>query len=208
MLRLTCGLALGCLMAATMMAAGCQTTPSAVPSANGLLPTPIEPSGLASGIYWRPGPVSGKRWVVLLPGASGLTIFDDPAHYFRVASALNARGFDVLVVDYKRAYKESADRPDVPTGRKIAWVVERSLERARKDGRIRMDEPGAIIAWSLGAEGLWAMLADQRRMMSMGVCAAAAYYPANKDNARISTAVPLLLLMGEADDVTPFADFR
>lgn len=195
---------LACVLLA---AAGCQSSSLPPPALNGGV-VPAESTGFASGLYWRPGPVPGQRFAILLPGASGLKIFDDEGHYFRVADALNEAGFDVLVVDYKRAYKASPDRPSVPTGQKIAWVIGRSIQWARQEGRIVDNEPGTVIAWSLGAEGLWPLLPDKDRLGALNVRAAAAYYPANEDQAKITTTVPVLLLSGEADDVTPLAELR
>ncbi len=193
---------------ATVAISGCtgvgtiESTPSSTTAA------PEASSGLGSGLYWRPSATPGGRWAMLLPGASGLKVFDDDQHYFRVAAALNARGVDVLVVDYKRAYKASPDRPNVPTGQKIAWVVERAVAWARQGGKIHPDERGAVIAWSLGAEGLWPLLAEQERAAALGVGAAVAYYPSNEDDVEITTGIPLLLLQGESDDVTPLGDLR
>lgn len=150
----------------------------------------------------------GVRWAVLLPGASGLKVFEDESHYFRAAESLNAKGFDVLVIDYKRAYKAAPARPSVNTGKKIAWVVEQSLAWARQEGRIRAGEPGAVIAYSLGAEGLWPLLPDGERTSSVGIRAAAAFYPSNEENSPVATSVPLLILTGEKDDVTPASDIQ
>jgi dienelactone hydrolase len=160
------------------------------------------------GVFWRPAPTDAGRWALLLPGASGLRIFDDDGHYFRAAAALHAEGFDVLVVDYKAFYRASPDRPDVETGDKIAWVVERCIAWARDSGRIAPDQPGVLVAWSLGAEGLWPMLPDAPRLERLGVRAAAAYYPSHESRTPITSAVPLLVLTGEADDVTPLKDLR
>lgn len=187
---------------------GCQTGGVTATAAGRRVPSPVVSSGLASGLYWCPSSAPNGRWAVLLPGASGLKVFDDEGHYFLVADALNARGFDVLVIDYKRAYKEAPSRPRVPTGKKIAWVVEQSLAWARQDGRIPVDQPGAIIAWSLGAEGLWPLLSDGEKASSLGITAVAAYYPSNEDREPIANSVPLLILVGERDDVTPASEVR
>jgi dienelactone hydrolase len=185
---------------------GCQTTSSETPATAFETPRSAAATGLASGFYWRHASVSGERWAILLPGASGLKVFDDDGHYFRAADALNVRGFDVLVIDYKRAYKAAPSRPDVPTGQKIAWVVEQAVAWARQEGRVSAGAPAAIIAWSLGAEGLWPLLSNAAEVRSLGIKAAATYYPSNEDSIPIATAIPLLILAGEKDDVTPAAD--
>lgn len=151
---------------------------------------------------------AGKPWVVLLPGSSGLTIFEDDRHYFRAAKKFNEAGFDAIVVDYKPAYRASKGAPPGSTGEKIAWVTGRAIEWAMEQGRIQKDAPGAIIVWSLGGEGLWRMAADSEFMKSHNIRAAAAYYPSNQEEQTLEAAVPLLILTGEADDVVKVEDVK
>lgn len=158
--------------------------------------------------HFRPAASSSGAWVVLLPGASGLTIFEDKNHYFRAAAELNAEGYDALVVDYKAAYKSALNPPRISTGGKIAWVAEQAVVWARTSGRIKPDQPGAIVAWSLGAEGLWPLLADEARAGALNLKAAAAYYPSNEEDVPLKTTTPLLILTGEADDVTEAKGIR
>lgn len=150
------------------------------------------------------------RWAMLLPGASGLKIFDDDAHYTRAARRLAARGFDVLIVDYKRVYRALRDpgRPTGETGDKIAWVARSVLGQARQSGIVRPGEPGAIIAWSLGGEGLWSLLSETPPARDMGVRACAAWYPANEKKRAIAPGVPLLIFAGGKDDATPLTEWR
>lgn len=147
-------------------------------------------------------------WAVLLPGSSGLKIFEDDQHYFRAAEALNAAGFDALVVDYKPAYRAYSDAPDVSTGEKIKWVTGKAIEWAKANQHFGANAPGAIIAWSLGGEGLWKMVADAGWCAKHGVRAASAYYPSNQDEQKLASHVPLLILTGEADDVVEVKDVR
>lgn len=149
-----------------------------------------------------------RPWVVLLPGSSGLKVFEDDQHYFRAAAALNASGFDALVVDYKPAYRAYKGAPDVPTGDKIKWVAGKAIEWARANQHFDSAAPGAIIAWSLGGEGLWRMLADSEFCTRHAVKAAAAYYPSNQDEQKLASHVPLLILTGEADDLVEVEDVR
>ncbi len=169
---------------------------------------PAARAGIVSGCYVSDTTVPADRWVLLLPGASGLRIFDDEGHYFRAATALARQGFAAIVVDYKRAYHAADHPPDGATGAKIAWVVEQCIQWARANGVVRGDAPGALLVWSLGAEGLWDLCADPARLAAAGVHAAAAYYPANEDQRPITAPIPLLVFAGEADDVTPAADLR
>lgn len=149
-----------------------------------------------------------QAFVVLLPGASGLKIFEDSEHYFRAAEALNHDGFDVIVVDYKAAYRAAARPPRLETGGKIAWVVERAVEWGRREGVIGLNEPGAIVAWSLGGEGLWELVGDRARLEAMRVSAVAAYYPSPEGRPVEAVVVPLLVLTGDRDDVTKAGEIR
>ncbi|MFO0834381.1 MAG: dienelactone hydrolase family protein [Phycisphaerales bacterium] len=149
-----------------------------------------------------------RAFVVLLPGASGLTIFEDSEHYFRAAENLSHNGFDVIVVDYKAAYRAAERPPRLETGGKIAWVVERAIEWGRREGVIGSDEPGAIVAWSLGGEGLWELVGDRARLETMRVRAAAAYYPSPEGRPVEAVVVPLLVLTGDRDDVTKAGEIR
>lgn len=186
--------------------AGCVSLPANRPDVATSSTRPTFVPGIEAGLHWRAASVAKGGWVVILPGASGLKIFEDENHYFRVADQLNARGFDVLVVDYKRAYRSASTRPDLPTGEKIAWVLEQAICWAKDERRIADGSPGAVVAWSLGAEALWPTL--EVKLPSLGIVAAAAYYPSNENRTPITTHIPLLLFVGEADDVTPAPDMK
>lgn len=151
------------------------------------------------------GATPARAWVMLLPGASGLTIFEDDQHYFRAADALTAEGFDVLIVDYKAAYRAANPKPAGPARDKIAWAIEHAGAWMR-DRDHASQRPWAIVAWSLGAEGLWPLL--ESRAEPIGCLGAAAYYPSNEDHVPIRAGVPLLVFGGEKDDVTPAEDIR
>ncbi len=79
---------------------------------------------------------------------------------------------------------------------------------ARSVAKIKPEQPGAIVAWSLGAEGLWPLLADEARVNALNLTASVAYYPSNEDEAPLRTGTPLLILTGEADDVTEVKGIR
>ena len=186
------------LVGGSLGLAACSTTPSAPAAA-----------GAADHFYWRParGQEAGAL-VVLLPGASGLKVFEDEGHYFRVAERLNAEGFDALVIDYKAAYHASVEPPGGDAGEKIAWVTERGVEWVREQGWAGREEPVSIVAWSLGAEGVWQFMREPSRASSMGLVAAAVYYPTNERGTPLDRAFPLLILTGDLDDVTPVDGVR
>lgn len=151
---------------------------------------------------------AARGWVILLPGASGLTIFEDKEHYFRAAERMTREGFDVVVVDYKAAYHAAADRPDVETGEKIAWVTERAAAWLREAGHAAPGEAGFLVGWSLGGEGVWTLLASPERVRALGLRGAAMYYPANEGKLSSCGGVPLLVMTGGADDVVPASEVR
>jgi dienelactone hydrolase len=188
--------------AAHISLAGCAGLPAEPPR------SAAATTGFASGLQVRPAATPSGRWALLLPGASGLDIFGDTQHYERAAAALNAQGLDAIIVDYKRAYRASEKPPSGETGEKIAWVIGETVAWARERGIIRESSGGTLIAWSLGAEGLWPLLGDADCLKRLGVHRAIAYYPSNEEAVAVRTAVPLLLLVGERDDVTPLEDLR
>lgn len=59
-----------------------------------------------------------------------------------------------------------------------------------------------------GAEGLWPLLAADARVAALNLKAAAAHYPSNDEDVPIKTGTPLLILTGEADDVTEAEGIR
>lgn len=163
---------------------------------------------MAAHFFFRSAPQPGRALVVLLPGASGLKVFEDGDHYERAAREFNSWGFDAVLVDYKAAYRAASNPPDLETGGKIAWVLSQVTQWARETGKSTSNEPGAVVAWSLGAEGLWGVLSDRTKLDQLGLRAAAAYYPSNEEKTPIRSAVPLLVLTGEKDDVTELKDIR
>lgn len=195
-------------LSAALCLAGCSGSHSAPPADGSGVAMASSYEAMGSHFHYRPAASSRGAWVVLLPGASGLKIFEDESHYYRAAEALNAEGFDAVVVDYKAAYKAARNAPNLPTGGKIAWVAEQAVAWARTTGKIKADAPGAIVAWSLGAEGLWPLLADDVRVKALRLTATAAYYPSNEDDTPLKTTIPFLILTGEKDDVTEAKSIR
>ena len=51
-------------------------------------------------------------------------------------------------------------------------------------------------------------MSESAKLPELGVKAAAAYYPSHDDLKSVKATVPLLILSGEADDVTPAAELR
>ena len=160
----------------------------------------------ASHYFWRPASAeAGARpWAVLLPGSGGLSVLGDDEHYFRAAAWLNELGIDALVVDYQGAAPFVSPSDDTPPGDRMAAIVADALRVHRAAGRAASNCPGAIIGWSLGAEGAWALAASN----PSGFRAAAMFYPTVRRPLPYSNALPVLVLQGKADNVTPETDLR
>jgi len=154
-----------------------------------------------------------RGWVVMLPGSSGLVVLGDDKHYFEVGRRLGELGFDVLLVDYKAFYRASDDRPDVATVEKIAWVVHRVVEGAKSRGLIDDDARGVLAAWSLGAEGVWALGNENGDSFdALGIDRCVLWYPSVErvmDESGVrELEVPVLAMVGDADDVTLLDDLE
>ncbi len=157
-------------------------------------------------VHWRPAS-PGQRangWLLLLPGAGGLRVLDDERHYFDVASRLNDEGWDVLLLDYVPAYRAGGGASSVATGEKIARMVERAVDWLDRTHPAVRQQPGGLLAWSLGAEGALTLLANADRARALGVRASVLFYPSNRAQRALEHHVPLMILTGMADDVTPW----
>ncbi len=97
--------------------------------------------------FWQPAKSDSapRPWAVLLPGTSGLDIFDDHEHYFRAAIWLNERGVDALVIDYHGAIPLIPAAREGPPGDRIATIVADALRTERAEGRMQEYCPGAVI---------------------------------------------------------------
>jgi hypothetical protein len=102
-------------------------------------------------------------WLIFLPGSSGLSILGDERHYFSVAERLNGHGWSVLLVDYKPAYRASGVALQGSAGDKIAWVTEQAVEWLHDQHPETVAQLGAMVAWSLGAEGALRLATDEGR---------------------------------------------
>lgn len=139
------------------------------------------------------------EWVLLLPGSSGLTIFEDSTFYKRKAEILTQKGYDVLLLDYKSFYKSSIKPTKGSTGEKISWVVRQAIKMAKDKQQINLTDNGHIIGWSLAGEGVFNLLKDTTFVNNNKIKSVALYYPSNNKKIEISTTIPLLLLVGESD---------
>jgi len=158
--------------------------------------------------FWRPASEVGaeRPWAVLLPGSSGMSIFDDDEHYFRAAAWLNERGVDALIVDYHGAARSVPDAQDGSPGDRMATIVAHAVKTQHALGRMSTNCPGIVVGWSLGAEGGWTIAAQ--REQTNGIRAAAMFYPTVRRPLPYSNAIPVLVLQGAIDNVTPETELR
>ena len=157
--------------------------------------------------FWQPAKSDGvpRPWAVVLPGSSGLSIFDDHEHYFRAAIWLNERGVDALVIDYHGAIPLVPAAREGAPGDRLTTIVADALRLQRAEGRMQKNCPGVVIGWSLGASGAWTLAA---KPADAGVKAAAMFYPALLRPQSYRNAVPVLVLQGTADDLNPETELR
>ena len=165
-------------------------------------------AGAADYYFWRPAARDGaaRPWAVLLPGTSGLSIFNDHEHYFRAAIWLNSRGVDALVIDYHGASALVPAAKEGTPGDRIAAVVADALVSERGEGRMQGYCPGAVIGWALGGSGAWAIA--QAEPIDPALKAVAMFYPALLRARPYRNALPALVLQGTADDVLPERELR
>jgi dienelactone hydrolase len=158
--------------------------------------------------FWQPAARDGaaRPWAVVLPGSSGLSIFDDDEHYFRAAVWLNGLGVDALVIDYHGAAGFVPEAREGPPGDRLAAIVADALKVERAQGRFPVRCPGAVIGWSLGAAGALTLAASKSRDAALK--AAAVYYPAVLRARGYRNELPILALQGTADNVMPERELR
>lgn len=159
----------------------------------------------SSHFLFRPTQAKSRGWIVILPGTDGLkmTSLKDETHYERVAERLNRAGFDALLIDYRPAWREAPDRPEGIAGDRIAWVAARAIRWMKLKHPSTQQRSGVVIGWSKGGEGVTSLLQNSQQCHELKIAAGAMYYPSNEENRTLSSAIPLLILTGEDDDVTP-----
>ena len=144
---------------------------------------------------------TNSKWVVFLPGSSGLDIYEDTQHYFNQAKKLNENNLSVLLIDYKKAYKASGRKVKESTGEKINWTLGRAITWVKRKNNLDK-EKFALVGWSLAGEGLSSLLNDKSKLVEMGIEAVAMYYPSNQKDISVQSELPVLIQTGSADNVT------
>lgn len=145
--------------------------------------------------------VSKSKWVIFLPGSSGLVINKDSTHYFGQAKKLNKLGYSVILVDYKKAYVASKRDVKESTGEKINYVLGEAIDYG-KDKYDLKDENFAIVGWSLAGEGLCLLANDKDKLENLNISAIALFYPSNQEEVVVQSNLPILVQTGSSDGIT------
>lgn len=154
--------------------------------------------------YSLPAAAPGQQrpWVVILPGGGGIKVFDDDRFYFDAARHWNAQGYDALIVHYQAAWDVVPGAKEGSTGEREARVVADAITVGKTRGWIDAACPGIVVGYSMGGEGTLTLSTSQ----ATGLAGAIAYYPSvGGQSATYAPAMPVLVLQGQADQVTPEA---
>jgi dienelactone hydrolase len=155
--------------------------------------------------------------VVAIPGCSGVSLrgteTDDGRpgdeadrlfrrHYARMAERLRVGGFAVVLVDYLTAENTDNTCSGEISHDRVGEYVGASLNFARRLPRV---DPSRlfVIGWSHGGAGVIAWLQTLGEGSSPAVAGAVAFYPECRSRDVWSSTIPVLVLLGESDDITP-----
>lgn len=155
--------------------------------------------------------------VVAIPGCSGVS-FDGPGtdegrpgdeadrlfrrHYAHMAERLREGGFGVVLVDYLTAENVANTCSGEISHERVGEYVAFSLEFARN---LPQADPSRlfVIGWSHGGAGVIAWLQTLGVRASPRVAGAVAVYPQCGGRNVWAADFPVLVVLGEADDITP-----
>ncbi len=156
--------------------------------------------------------------VVAIPGCSGVSLDGratdegrpgDQAdrlfrrHYWRMATRLAEAGYGVVLVDYLGAEGVANACSGEITHMRVGEYIAGALEFARSMPQVDSTRL-FVVGWSHGGAGVLAWLEDlgDRSTPAVG---AVAIYPGCRGRGAWASAVPVLVVLGEADDITPAA---
>ena len=164
-----------------------------VPAKDGVFPTVVAIPGCSGVSLDSPSTDEGR------PGHRGDPLFR--RHFPRMAKRLRDAGFAVLLVDYLSAEGVvNACGGEIPRER-IAEYISEAIDYARSQTFVDAAQVN-VIGWSLGGIGLLAWL-EQLPEGSAPVRSAIGVYPGCGSAQPWKADVPVLMLLGGADDITP-----
>jgi dienelactone hydrolase len=144
-----------------------------------------------------------KPWVIVLPGGGGIEVFGDKHFYFDEAQRWNEAGFDALVVHYQAAAPLVPGAEGPAPGPMEARVVADALQAAERNDWLDLQCPGFVIGFSMGGAGALMLAADP----PANLVGAIGRYPLVRGMGEgYRPQVPVLILQGEADELTTMAD--
>jgi dienelactone hydrolase len=154
--------------------------------------------------------------VIAIPGCSGVSL-DGPAtdegrpgdeadrlfrrHYARMADRLRDGGFGVVLVDYLTAENVANTCSGEISHERVGEYIAAALEFAGTLPRVDLSRL-YVVGWSHGGAGVISWLQDLG-VQTPAVAGAVAVYPACGSRGPWVSGVPVLVLLGEADDITP-----
>ncbi|WP_394759409.1 dienelactone hydrolase family protein [Flavobacterium sp.] len=155
-------------------------------------------------LYKANSDIKKNKWILLLPGSSGLKIFNDSTFYKNKAENLMKLGYDVILIDHKKTYNiynNDELKAKRKTGEKISWVIREAVNWVRTSNDRGENYFGHILGWSLAGEGIFNILNDADFIEKNKILSAALFYPSNNEKVEIKTTIPLLIQIGEKDIV-------
>lgn len=147
--------------------------------------------------------------VVIVPGCSGFHAERFSRSYDRDSDQLVGLGYAVIRVDYVRAHglDNSCSGIQNPTGEVVPEAdIARYLQAtvAYLDARTDIDGNQVyLFASSLGGAGVFTAMADPEWDRRNDVAAVLSYFPVCQGMSPWETGVPLLLMLGELDNIQP-----
>ena len=141
--------------------------------------------------------------VIMVSGCSGFNAKFAKGHYDRVQNQLVDLGFVTLRVNYLAARNATSCWPDVPTN----YVADDICIAADYLGKQSFVKKGAInvIGWSWGGASAFRALRRTGSREPAQVDAVVAYYPHCNAARKWDSEVPVLVLGGAIDNVSPFS---
>jgi imidazolonepropionase-like amidohydrolase/dienelactone hydrolase len=164
------------------------------PSSEGPFPTVIAAPGCSGVSLNGPATDEGR------PGDEADRLFR--RHYPRMAERLRTAGFGVVLVDYLTAENVANTCSGEISHERVGEYVAAALDLARTLPRVDASRL-YVIGWSHGGAGVIAWLQTLEMQTSRQVAGAVAVYPGCGSRDIWVSDVPVMVVLGEADDITP-----